>query len=254
MSADVPDRSGGGMALFANTGFLFTDLPFAQRIEAAAAAGFDGVEFHDELQREDAPAVAALLARLGLRMGGINAHMGETAGRAALPGQEAGFMADLAAAHAAAACVGAPAIHVLAGKGATDAATYRANLRRAIDATDRLILIEPLCPQAMPGYHLSRLADALELAEAIGPRLRVMFDWFHVATELGAPAAAKALLRHRPLIGHVQAASVPARAEPAPEILRRFRDAGCPAVGLEYRPTQPPAAHLYSLRAALAEG
>ena len=26
MSADVPDRSGGGMALFANTGFLFTDV------------------------------------------------------------------------------------------------------------------------------------------------------------------------------------------------------------------------------------
>lgn len=242
------------MQLYANTGFLFPELAFAQRIEAAAAAGFDGVEFHDELQRADAPAIAALLARLGLGMGALNIRMGETAGCAALPGQETGFMADLAAAHAAAVCVGAPAIHVLAGRGTTDAATYRANLRRACDATDRLILIEPLCPQAMPGYHLARLADALELAAALGPRLRVMFDWFHAATELGAAAAAEALLRHRPLIGHVQAASIPARAEPEPAILRRFRDAGCAAVGLEYRATRPPAQHLASLRAALAEG
>lgn len=241
------------MRLFANTGFLFTDLPLPQRIQAAAAAGFDGVEFHDELQRHDAPAIAALLARLGLTMGSINVHMGETAGRAALPGQEAEFMADLAAAHAAATCVGAPALHVLAGRGATDTATYRANLRRAIDATDRLILIEPLCPQAMPGYHLSRLADALELADALGPRVRVMFDWFHVATELGAVAAGQALLRHRALIGHVQAASVPARAEPDAALLRLFSDAGFAALGLEYRPTQPPAAHLAALCAALGK-
>lgn len=239
------------MKLFANTGFLFTDLAFPQRIQAAAEAGFDGVEFHDELQRHDAPAIAALLARLGLTMGGINVHMGETAGRAALPGQEAEFIADLAAAHAAAECVGAPAIHVLAGKGATDAATYRANLRRAIEATDRLILIEPLCPQAMPGYHLSRLADALELAETLGPRLRVMFDWFHVASERGAVAAGQALLRHRALIGHVQSASVPARAEPDAALLRTFRDAGFAALGLEYRPSQPPALHLAALRLAL---
>lgn len=240
------------MKLFANTGFLFTDLPLAQRIAAASAAGFDGVELHDEWQGQDLPAIAALLARLDLTMGGINIRMAETAGCAALPGHEAEFIADLAAADAAAMQLGAPAIHVLAGRGATDAATFRANLRRALEATDRLILIEPLCPQAMPGYHLSRLADALDLAEALGPRLRVMFDWFHIATELGAAAAAQALRVHAPLIGHVQAASVPARTEPAAEILRLLRDAGQPAVGLEYRPTRPVAAHLALLRAGLA--
>jgi hydroxypyruvate isomerase len=33
----------------ANTGFLWKDRPFLQRIRAAAASGFDAVEFHDEL-------------------------------------------------------------------------------------------------------------------------------------------------------------------------------------------------------------
>lgn len=37
----------------ANTGFLFKDRPFIERIAAAAAAGFDAVEFHDEAQREN---------------------------------------------------------------------------------------------------------------------------------------------------------------------------------------------------------
>lgn len=238
------------MRLYANTGFLFTDLPFPDRLRAAAAAGFDGVEFHDELPRHDAPAIAALLSQLGLTMGGLNIRMGDTAGLAALPGQEAEFMVDFLAAEAAARVVGAPAIHVLAGRGDSDAATYLANLRRAVQATDRVILIEPLSPQAMPGYHLSRLEDALELADLLGPPVRVMFDWFHVATELGAQDARRALTRHAALIGHVQAASVPARNEPGPEILQIFRDAGCPAVGLEYRPTMAPARHLSALRAA----
>lgn len=240
------------MRLFANTGFLFTDLPFADRLGAAAAAGFDGVEFHDEWRHADLPAIAAALHRLGLTMGSINVPMDKTAGRAALPGQEAAFMADLVASHDAADALGAPAIHVLAGKGDSDAATYRANLRRALDATDRLILIEPICPQAMPGYHLSRLADALDLAEALGPRLRVMFDWFHIATERGEAAAGKALLGHKRLIGHVQAASVPTRAEPGADLLQRFRQAGFGAVGLEYRPTLDVSAHVAALRAGLS--
>lgn len=239
------------MRFLANTGFLFPDLPFLRRLAAAAHAGFDGVEFHDEIQRHDASEVADQLAALGLVVGALNMRMGETIGLAALPGREADFMADLAEAETAAQAVGATAIHVLAGRGATDEATFTANLARALAATDRPLLIEPICPQAIPGYHLSRLSHACELAERFGPRVRVMFDWYHIATELGTEAAGEALAVHRRLIGHVQAASAPGRDEPGAEIIAAFQAVGCPAVGLEYRALIDPARHVAYLRQAL---
>lgn len=235
------------MLLLANTGFLFTDLPFPQRLAAAAAAGFDGIECHDELQGQDTGLIAAELARLGLVMGGLNLRMGPGMGVAALPGHEGRFAVDVAAAHLAATQVGAGAIHVLAGRGDTDEATYRANLRRACDLTDRLLLIEPICAQAVPDYHLSRVEHALELAQMLGPRVRVMFDWFHAATELGAAPAAAMLRRHRELIAHVQAASIPDRNEPPAELLQDLAGVGFDRIGMEYRPSRPPADYLRGL-------
>ena len=237
------------MKFYANTGFLFPDLPFADRIRAAAAAGFDGVEFHDEVQRHDAPAIADLLAETGLQMGGLNIRMGEHAGCAALAGHEAAFVADMKAAHAAAETVGAPAIHVLAGRGQTDRATYLANLHRALDLTDRMLLIEPISRGAMSDYHLATLSDALVVIGHIAsPRIRVMFDWFHIAAAEGQAAALAALPIHRALVGHVQAASYPARTEPDADIIAATAGAGFSAIGLEYRPTLPEAKALAALK------
>ena len=230
------------MRVLANLGFLFTALPLEDRITAAAAAGFDGVEFHDQVQQGDPARIADLLARTGLAVGAVNSGMGDSFGLAALPGAEGRFAADLGAAHRAAVAIGAPAIHIVAGKGATDAATYAANLRRALDLTDRLLLIEPISPAAVPGYHLASLAQALAVQEALGsPRLRIMFDWFHMAATLGPDGAAKALSEHRDRIGHVQLASWPDRAEPGADLLALAAGAGFGTVGLEYRPTRPEA-------------
>jgi len=236
------------MIFLANTGFLFPALPFPDRLRAAARAGFDGVEFHDEVQRHDAPAIAALLAETGLRMGGLNIRMGPTAGCAARPGGERDFVADMQAAHAAAETVGAGAIHVLAGRGETRHDLYLANLRRALDLTDRDILIEPICRAAMPDYHLSTMAQAIATVEAIAsPRLRIMFDWYHVAAEDGA-AAPTLLARHRDRIGHVQAAAFPARNEPGAAIIARTARCGFDVIGLEYHPTMPEGAALDLVR------
>jgi hydroxypyruvate isomerase len=238
------------MKFHANTGFLFPALPFPDRIRAAAQAGFDGIEFHDEIQRHDAAAIADLLAETGLEPGGLNIRMGETAGCAAIPGQEAVFAADMQAAHEAAHRLGTGAIHVLAGRGVTDRATYLRNLRRALDLTDRMILIEPISRAAMAGYHLATLADALEVIAALGSsRIRVMFDWYHIVAESGPAEAQAALLAHRAQIGHVQAASHPARAEPEPELITATAAAGFARVGLEYRPTIPEGRALAALRA-----
>ena len=69
----------------ANTGFLWKERPFLERIARAGACGFDAVEFHDEAQREGLDDVRAALRDAGLPVIGINTAMGETAGCAAIP-------------------------------------------------------------------------------------------------------------------------------------------------------------------------
>lgn len=229
----------------ANIGFLWKDLPFPDRLRAAAAAGFDAVEFHDEAQSSDLVQITAILAETGLPVCGLNVRMGATAGCAALAGHETQARRDVDAALQTAAAVGANAVHVLAGRTGTngDRAAYINVLRHALDSGDRMILIEPICRAAMDDYFLPDVAMAAEIIEEIGhPRLKIMFDCFHVAMESGQ--VGEIFHKHAEHIGHVQIASVPGRSEPGvddqlnlPAILDQMRAAGYSgAFGCEYRP------------------
>ena len=133
------------MRFSANTGFLYRDLPFPDRIRAAAAAGFDAVEFHDEAQDADPGQLAAVLAEAGLPVLGLNTRMGDTSGCAAIPGAEAQARADIDAAVRVAQAVGAGAIHVLSGKAEGEAARacLIRTLRHALDVFDGRILMSP---------------------------------------------------------------------------------------------------------------
>ena len=231
------------MRFSANTGFLWPELAFLDRIRAAAAAGFDAVEFHDEAQGADPSALRDVLAETGLPVCGLNVRMGPTAGSAAIPGAEAQARADIDDAIRLADWTGAAAIHVLSGR--TDAAGARAtllgNLRHALAGTDRTILIEPICKAANPGYFLHDLDQALAiLAEVDHPRLKILFDCYHVETEHGA--CLDRFMRASQHVGHVQIASVPHRAEPGDgtldyaHLLPAMRAAGYEgAFGCEYR-------------------
>ncbi|MEQ8709988.1 MAG: TIM barrel protein [Rhodospirillales bacterium] len=229
----------------ANTGFLFKDRPFMDRIRAAKAAGFDALEFHDEARGEDPAALADLLAEAGLPVCGMNVRMEGKPGCAAIPGQEDQFRKDIGEAAEIAGRIDAGAIHVLAGKaeGAAARAVYIRNLADALEATDRVILIEPLCDAAMPGYFLRTVTQAAEVIAEVGhPRLKIMFDCFHVGMEQGAGAVADLFRKHAAIIGHVQIASVPDRVEPLsgelqyPILLPVFQEAGYHgAFGCEYR-------------------
>lgn len=229
------------MRYSANTGFLWTDRPFLDRIAAAAAAGFDAVEFHDEVQRHDADAVRAAVTAAGLPVMGLNVDMAETQGCAAIPGEEARAEADFRAALAAAEAVGAGAVHVLSGRtddGRADE-VLAANLARFAALTDRTLLIEPLCRAAAPGYALRDVDQAARVLDRAGPaNARILFDAYHVAQE-GHDFVA-AWRAHRDRVGHVQIAHPETRAEPD-ESLRPFLDAlradGWDApVGAEYKP------------------
>ena len=232
------------MRFSANTGFLWPELPFLDRIRAAARAGFDAVEFHDEAQTADPDALRAALHDTGLPVCGLNVRMGPSAGCAAIPGAEAQARADIEAAIRVADWVNAGAIHVLSGNtDAPEAAeTLVSNLSYALAQTDRVVLIEPICRAANPAYFLHDLDQALGIqAQVNHPRLKLMFDCFHIETEHGDCAA-----RFRdvaPHVGHAQIAGFPGRNEPDTgaldyrSLLPAMRAAGYSgAFGAEYRP------------------
>lgn len=224
----------------ANIGFLWRDLSPGERIFRAAAAGFDAVELHDEAQGEDAAAVRAALAETDLPVLGLNSRMGETTGCAAMPGHEAAARADISAAIAAAHALSARAIHVTAGKAegpeARDA--YLTALIHALDGFDGTILIEPICHQAVPGYFLSSLYQAADIADTLNnPRLKLLFDLYHVrAIGYGWVEVVRDLM---PFIGHVQLSGWPDRDEPqlASSMIGMLAALGYRGdFGAEYRP------------------
>lgn len=233
----------------ANLGFLWTDLPFADRLRAAAAAGFDAVEFHDEAQRHDLSEIRDILQATGLPVCGLNVRMGDTAGCAALPGFEDRARREIDEALRVAEALGAGAVHVLAGRAGDggDRAQYLRVLRHALDGLDagddRIILIEPICRAAMPDYVLPDLATAAAILDRIDhPRLKIMFDCFHVEMQDGDLLARFAA--HADRVGHVQIASVPGRNEPGSSdrldlraVIAGMQGLGYTgAFGCEYRP------------------
>ncbi len=199
----------------ANLGFLWTELPLPAAIRAARAAGFAAVECHWPYA-VPAAEVAAALAGTGLPMLALNTRPGGAGefGLSALAGREAEARAAIDEALAYAEAVGALAVHVMAGVGG-DEAVFRANLAHACDRAPPgvTILIEPLNPFDVPGYHLTDLEQAAATLDALArPNLKVMFDCYH-AGRSGLDIAA-AFAAHRPRIGHVQIAAVPDRGPP----------------------------------------
>jgi 2-dehydrotetronate isomerase len=208
----------------ANLGLLWRDRPLLQRIEAAGRAGFRAIEMHWPY---DVPAaeVSAAAKRHGLVILGINTAPGDFArgerGLGAVPGREVDFQAT--ADQSIAYCVecGASAIHVMAGNVATadrtrGRAVFVENLRVAAGkaaAHGLRLLLEPLNPRDNPGYFYSTLAEAVLLLEELAlPNIKLQFDVYHVAVSEGDVLTK--LKRYMPVIGNVQIAAVPTRAEP----------------------------------------
>ena len=199
----------------ANLGFLWADLSLPEAIRAAKTAGFAAVECHWPYATP-ADEVAAALAETGLAMLALNTRPGGQGefGLSALKGREAEARAAIDEALAYAAAIGARAVHVMAGVGG-DEAVFRASLAHACDRAPPgvTILVEPLNPFDVPGYHLTDLAQAAATLAAVArPNLKVMFDCYHAGR--GGLDIAAAFTALRPLIGHVQIAAVPDRGPP----------------------------------------
>ncbi|MES2091633.1 MAG: 2-oxo-tetronate isomerase [Pseudomonadota bacterium] len=244
----------------ANLSWLYQELPFLDRFEAAAHDGFRGVEClfpHEHPTRE----IQSRLRDLGLQLVLFNAAPGDWAagerGLASLKGREADFRRSVDAALNLAQMLDCPRVHLMAGlcheaapaAQANALARYEANLHWAAQQAaqaGRVVLIEPINPRDMPGYLLTHQSTAHDIVQRIGsPHLQVQMDLYHCQIVEGDISTRLHTWLPTGQVGHLQIAAVPDRGEPdAGELnyahvfaeLRALHWSGW--IGCEYRPRQ----------------
>jgi len=233
----------------ANLTFLFRELPFLDRFEAAAEAGFTGVEVlfpYDDAASE----ITRRLTAFGLKMALINCPppnwAGGARGFAAVPGLSDRFRHDFKRALRFATALGAQHLHLMAGRaqGVVARKTYLDNLRwAAAQAPTASLTIEPINPVDMPGYFLNDFDQAAEiLDEVAAPNLGLQFDMYHAQMITGDGMAVWEA--HGARAKHVQIGGVPGRKEPLkgdidyPAFFARLDAEGYRGwVSAEYNPT-----------------
>ena len=207
----------------ANLSLMFNEVPFLDRFEAAARAGFDAVEFL--FPYEHAPEdIGARLRASGLTQALFNLPPGDFAqgerGIAAFPERfdELKAGVDTALRYAEATSVGR--LHLMAGLAPSDDPKAVESYRRAVTWTaERLapagldLVLEPINGRNIPGYFLNDFGRAADLIRDLAlPNLKLQFDLYHFQILHGD--VTMRLRDLMPIVGHVQTASVPERHEP----------------------------------------
>jgi hydroxypyruvate isomerase len=238
----------------ANLTMLFTEAAFLDRFALARRAGFEAVEFMfpyafpaaEIRKRLDDNGLALVLHNLPAG----NWEAGER-GIACLPERTGEFRDGVARAVEYAQALGVPQLNCLVGKpgaGQPDALVRRTlvdNLRFAADALGRCglkLLVEPVNTCDIPGFYLSRSAQAIELLDEVGAaNAFLQYDIYHMQRMEGELAAT--VQRLLPRIAHIQLADNPGRHEPGTgeihypylfQLLDRIGYAGW--IGCEYKP------------------
>jgi len=207
----------------ANLGYLFTERPLLERVDAAAAAGFKAIELQFPY---DVPASAmkAAIEKNKLTILGLNTPPGARDGEfglAAVPGREKDWQGLFSRALDYASAIGASAIHCLAGKVAPEqrpaaGKVFADNLAKAADLAREkniTLLIEPINARDRPNYFLNHVEHAAGVIAKVGKaNIRVQFDFYHVQI-VGGDLTYR-LEKFLPVIGHLQCAAVPSRHEP----------------------------------------
>jgi len=209
----------------ANLSMLFTEVPFLDRFELAAKAGFGAVEFlfpyafPVEEIRSRLDANGLTLALHNLPAGDWDA--GER-GIACLPDRVDEFRAGVGRAIDYATALGVKQLNCLAGKapvGAVDATlrrTFVENLRFAASELEKSglnLLIEPVNTFDIPGFYLSRTAQAVDILGEVGrDNAFLQYDIYHAQRMEGELAAT--IQKRFALVRHVQIADNPGRHEP----------------------------------------
>ena len=243
--------------LFAEAG----DAP-ADRVRAAAAAGFTAVEIWGTLEK-DVDALVAVLEETGVTLTSLVA---EPRTNFTWPGTDLGpYWDGLERGLAHANRLGCE--RIVLGSGLGFPGMKRAqNLERLVDTFRTTVerfpdagvtfLLEPVNTRVdHPGALADRTAEAVEVARAVdSPHFKILYDLYHSVVEGEDPVAE--LANAGEMIGYVQVADHPGRGEPGTgtidwpaQFAALTRSSYRGPVGLEYFPTRATLESLEHIRA-----
>jgi len=261
----------------ANLTMLFNEVPFLDRFERAAKAGFTAVEFLFPYDY-DAAELRKRLDDNGLTLVLHNLPAGDwdagERGIACHPDRVAEFRAGVAKGIEYAKVLGVGQLNCLAGKapagvpdeGSTEMLrqTFVDNLRYAaaeFRKADLKLLIEPINFYDIPGFYLNTTRQAVGILDDVASDGKtdnafVQYDLYHAQRMEGE--LANTVTTFLPRIGHIQLADNPGRHEPGtgemnyPFLFKHLDSIGYDGwIGCEYKPANGTEAGLGWLDAAL---
>ena len=251
----------------ANLSFLYPELPFLDRLDAAAASGFRGVEYMSPYEYELGEIKRRLRAH-GMAQVLFNLPVGDFAkgerGYATDPARVKEFRRGVEAAVSIARELDCTRVNCLTGIAipgldpTTARTTMVENLRFAASSladNGATLVIEPLNRIETPNFVIGTTAEGLGLIDEVGaPNMALQYDCYHAQRSEGNIIAT--LRTHIARIKHVQLADSPGRNEPGTgelayeRILPVLDELGYDGwVGLEYKPSRATDATLSWMRA-----
>lgn len=240
--------------LAANLTMLFNEHPFMDRFEAAARAGFRGVEFlfpyafHADQIADKLNAFQLDLVLHNLPAG--NWEAGER-GIACHPDRVSEFREGVDEAIRYAKVLGVKQLNCLVGKvpqGADPDTVYKTTVNNLKYAADMLqenkirLLVEPINSFDIPGFYLTHTQQAIDLIKDTGSsNIYLQYDIYHMQRMEGE--LANTIKANLDIIKHIQLADNPGRFEPGTGeinyryLFRMLDEAGYDGwIGCEYKP------------------
>src|SRR5271165_7219396 len=229
-AADVPASSGELTAapfrLSVMLWTVFRDLPFEQRLEKVASAGYTNVELVGEYAKwtpADFDRANAARKRLGIS---FDATAGLPHG-IAIPADRDAFLAELREALTPMETLACPAMIVLSGN-TVPGLSREAQHQSCIDGLKRAaalvegrqiagqpvrLLLECIDPEENPKYFLTSAAEAIDIVRAVNhPQVQFLYDLFH--EQIAEGNLIEKLDKHNDVIGLIHVADGPGRHQP----------------------------------------
>ncbi|MCU1440942.1 MAG: Hydroxypyruvate isomerase [Rhodoglobus sp.] len=243
------------LRLDANLKWLFTEKPFEERFDAAASAGFTGVEYSSPYEYPAADLVRRL-RDAGLEQVLINTPSGAAdspgrSGYACLPDSVPQFRDGIVRSLEYATALGAGLVHVMGGVRPSEIrwdqayATVVANLMWASEQAKQagvVLVLEAQNRRDVPGFVFDSIEQAASVVKAVDSQhVRLLFDVYHCQVTQGDVLTR--LREQFALVSHVQIADAPTRTEPGTgetnwrSVFAELKALGYSGwVGCEYRP------------------
>lgn len=200
---------------------VFGNLPFEQRLEKVAQAGYHNVELVGEFEKwsdDDFKRVKQKKRELGISFdctAGLKRGVGNPQVREELMGEIRGMLPIMER-------LECPVLIVMSGNvvpGLTRQQQHQScveGLKRAADAVNGkgvTLLLENIDPEENPKYYLQSVAEGFKiLAEVGSPQVKFLYDFFH--EQIAEGNLIEKLRKNIDKVGTVHIADVPGRHEP----------------------------------------